>query len=350
MNIQTKIRTVIKKPEKQQVFLPEWMNKQIALEDLDRLRLGKKTQLLELVDENGKKLSGKMQVFTNGKESTINFHKVEKKKQLEIGEEIEGIKIDKKQIKLLKSGKFISLNDGLYAAVDKDLNKVVLHTGKELETIQQVGDYKLSKEDKLSLLNGESLTKVLKNQNGNHVITSFKFDTKNNQIEFDLDQTKVISPEEANKYDLGQKIDELNIGNTEPNRIIKDFLDGNDKAMVQLTKLKSQGFNPSMDKLIELTNGADSLRSNAMLGAFNLDSKEFDRLKDIYEEKGVFEPSSPTQHKLEKININDKTITMSDKGVEKTMKLNKVKTVQEQKVHLQSKSRGRMQSKGMGLN
>ena len=326
------------------------MNKQISAEDFQRLKEGKKTNLIELVDPDGQKMTGKLQVFTKDKISDISFYKKEQKlKDLEIGDDIQGIKLDKTQIQLLKKGKFIEINDGVYASIDKDLNKVILQTGKELETLEQIGDYKLTKEDKLALLNGEELTKVLKNQNGNHVITPISWNKEKGQIEIDIDKTKVITPDEAHKYDLDKKIDDLNIRNTEPNRIIKDFLDGNDKAMVQLKQLTKNGFNPSMDKLMELTNGAESSRANAMLGAFNLDSKQFERLKEIYEEKGVYDDKGKL-HTVERIDLKDKSVTITSDGkLNKTLKIDKVKTPKEFNMNMHTKSKGKTLNKGIGI-
>jgi len=142
-----------------------------------------------------------------------------------------------------------------------------------------------------------------------------------------------------------QKENERNI-----DKVIMNFLEGSDKAMVDLKKVIKNGFNPSMDKLLKLTNGAESSRVNALIGAFGLDSKQFERLKEIHEEKGIYTPSNNTREKLDKINIKDKTVTFTKDGKEATMKWDKVHTEKEHQLHIQSLSKSKVMNKAVGLN
>ncbi len=346
-----KTRIRVQKAEIQDLNIPNWMGSQISPDNFDLLKKGKKTRPVELIDEKGKRHYGILQAFENDGVSKISIHKVNPKKEIDYPYEIDGELLDKSQFKLLKKGKFVALKNGNYLKVDKTLNKVLLYTGRELDAVTKVGNYTLSPVDKQRLLNEQSLTRVLNDKNGDYILTTIKFDNENKSFDIDLDQTKIISKHQAEKYLIDQKIENLNITNSDPKKTMVQFLEGNDRAMVELKEMQAAGYSPSMETLLEVTNNQESSRANQLINSFDIDSKQFEKLTTIYQENQARTLDSDQKLTISEIDIeNQKIIGIDQDGEEKEVSFNEVRTEQEYQLYIQSQGKSKSQSKGISLN
>lgn len=339
------------KPDIQDINIPDWMGTQLDPENLELLRKGKKTKPLELIDPAGKRQYGVLQAITKENETDIRLHKKNMKKDVDYPMEIDGEVLDKDQLKLLKSGKFVALKNGNFLKVDPKLNRVMIYTGKELEMVSQIGNYKLSPIDKQRLLNEQSLTRILQDKNGNHVLTKINFDKDQKSFVVDMEQTKVITQQEAEKYLVNQKVEDLNITNADPEKTMRQFLEGNDHAMVQLKEMQAAGYTPQMETLLNVTNNQESSRAHQLINSFDMDSKEFEKLTTIYYENQARSIQTGERLTITDIDIkNQKIIALDDQGKPKEMDFKSTRTEAEHQIYIQSQGKSRSKDKGISLN
>lgn len=336
--------------DNQELRIPDWMSKQLDPVDFNLLLNGKKTGIVSIVNEQGKPVTGKLQAFPGEEETLIQCYKKNKKQQIEYPKEIDGEKMSADQLKLLKTGKYLALKDGNYLKIDKELNRVLIYTGKELSMISKIGDYQLTPADREQLLNDKELTRVLQNKNGQYVLTSFKYDDKKRELQIDYEKTKVITKQEAQKYGIEQKIEDLNQLNANPEKVMKNFLEGNDQAMVQIKKLQAQGYSPSIDTMLKVTNGQESSRTNQLINAFGVDSKKFQLMSTIYREKEARSLETGAKVAITEIDIKTQKIQGIDQdGKKVTLSPGQIKTEKDYQLHIQSQSKNIGKSKGTGI-
>lgn len=120
----------------------------------EMLSEGSMVSLRNMQMPDGKLIDGKIKYSPEG----IEVFK--KESQLIIPEKILGHKISPQEKDDLMNGKTIKINHKdkpVYIAVDKDLNKLMVRTERDLGAIKEIGDYKLTEQEKTAWVNKEKL-------------------------------------------------------------------------------------------------------------------------------------------------------------------------------------------------
>jgi len=171
----TTIKTEVHKPSYQfseEEVPKEILGVQIPIEDIDRLRMGEHSSLLENVITDDKYTVKDAKIkLTRNKEGKCEVNFIFKENNLTIPDEILGNKLTDIQKKELKENKTVGPlkinNLELYLRVDPELNRVIVSTDKELSIPSEIGKYKLSEPEKNDLANNRQLNmKVLEGEHG----------------------------------------------------------------------------------------------------------------------------------------------------------------------------------------
>ena len=328
--------------------IPSWLLSQTTKNQQEKLMSEQKVMLTDIVTPEGEVKTGKIQIVPYNDIYQIQFF--EKRKKLAIPKEIDGEKLTHEQIHALRQGKFIRLRNGKYFKVDRKLNRVLLYTSKELAEVSHVGNYKLTKEDQLKLLNGQSISKVLHNPHkDNFILTTFKFNLEKKCIEFDNNKTKLLTNTKAKEQ--MKALNQLeSIGDQRsPKELIREFLTGNDSVSVPLKKAFNEGFKMEIQDIMEVTNNLAHERAHGLLALLNQDTKSIERMQLLLSQQKVFDPQNDNELTITSYDLNKNQMTLQTKEghrIETTL-THKLQTQDERKLHIQSMSMGISKSKGV---
>lgn len=130
--------------------------------------LGKEIFLKDM-NIGGQSKDGKVKLFKDPK--GVLQHKMDyRKDNLEIPKSIFDKVLSEDEVKKLHKGEDVELNtkNGKYfIKIDKELNSVVVRSEKEISSMPQIGEYKLSSQEQKDLLEGKRMeTKVFKGKDG----------------------------------------------------------------------------------------------------------------------------------------------------------------------------------------
>lgn len=325
--------------------LPIWLKKQLTPEELSQLNEKGMTPFIEkVITPEGQIFSGKIQLKQNQQDFELHFHS--KKAKLEIPKSIDNEELNPDQVNDLKLGKIIKLKNG-YIQIDQELNKVLIHSGRDLSVLSEIGGVKLTPKEQERYANGQPITKVMKTDKfDSYMIGTFK-KGPNGAIEWDMNQTKMIEPHEYEKYNIDQLKITFNSVDKKLNqeKLMYEFLHGNDKVLPEIERLKTSGFSPTIEQIERNAKEAPKDRKNALLSSFGLDSNTYDRFKQCVEEKEIHKGLDQTKYKITHYNLTEKTITLqTENGVPVTTNLTSEIRTQKEFEHFQEMSRG----KGMG--
>jgi len=161
----------------------------VALSPAQRIRLSNPAEslYLENMSINGRLVDGKINYFIKDGEPHLKL--VEKKTTLEIPEQIAGQRLTDEQKNQLLEGKvtLLQLKTGpLFLQVDRDINRVVVRSEKEMGVPSQIGGYVLSDSDKEKFANKEQLPpRVFQNpQTGNYFMATIQLTEDGKGMEF----------------------------------------------------------------------------------------------------------------------------------------------------------------------
>lgn len=115
-------------------------------------------QNMQLPD--GRIVDGKIKLAKD-ENGSINIQLFEKKEVLEIPDKILAYKLSQKDKEDLLKEKAVAIKipsgQTLFLQIDKDLNRVMIQTERDLSVISEIGNYKLNETDKIAWANGEKL-------------------------------------------------------------------------------------------------------------------------------------------------------------------------------------------------
>lgn len=334
--------------------LPEWLTKQLTEDESKALKTKGITPLIDkLVTPDGKLFTGKVQL-REGKNGNHELHFHNKRAQLEIPERIDDQQLTKDEIKLLKKGEILRLKSGHYIQIDTDLNKVTIHTGRDLSVLKEIGGVKLSAEEQQRYANGKSITKLMKTHGHDAYMIGTFSKGPDGSIQWDADQTKMIQPSEYDKYNIEELRTKLNFESKDFDRekVMKEFLAGNDRLLPEIKQMKAEGYVPTIEAIERNSDNMPDARKNGLLAAFGMDSEMYNRFKKLVEEKEVHYGHDPKKFKITSYNLTENSITLESPTGNKmeTQVTNEIKTTQEfAQFQEQSKGKGMGQAKSMKI-
>lgn len=202
----------------------------VSLTPLQKEKLARGEQLfLENMELSGGRLvDGKVSFLESNGELNLNL--LEKKPTLEIPKEISGYKLSPTEVEELKAERVVSikLKQGtLFLQIDKDLNRVVVKTERDLGIPKEIGGYLLSDRDKNLFANHETLPPrvYLNPENNSYFLASIRRTEDGKGLEFtnykplEKDQAQAMI-DKFNKHDRPlENIAGVTI-NTQPERSI----------------------------------------------------------------------------------------------------------------------------------
>lgn len=152
-------------PNKKPLMDPEQVPEQVNTIRLNRLQKEKFAQGELVFLENmqlpdGRIVDGKVKLVKDDK-GELQVQLFEKKQVLEIPDKILSHKLSDKDKEDLLAEKTVAIKttsgQSLFLQVDKDLNRVMIQTERDLSIISEIGNYKLTDRDKITWTNGEKL-------------------------------------------------------------------------------------------------------------------------------------------------------------------------------------------------
>ncbi len=144
-------------------------------------------QNMQLPD--GRIVDGKIKLVKD-ENGAINVQLFEKKEVLEIPEKILAYKLSQKDKEDLLKEKAVAIKvpsgQTLFLQIDKDLNRVMIQTERDLSIISEIGNYKLNESDKIAWANGEKLpTRIFYDEKtGSHFAASIRKTEDGKGIEY----------------------------------------------------------------------------------------------------------------------------------------------------------------------
>jgi hypothetical protein len=268
-------------------------------EIVDRLKNGEETGLLENVFINGEYKDGKLKVFKDGK-GVVKFKFNKKEDKLIIPDKILDHALTDEEKKTLESGDIVFIKKGerqIAVGVDPELNKVTIKGEKKLTTLNEIGGYTLSEQEKNSIAAGKSVgPKVLYDKKTKQYIqATIAFTEDGKGIK--LTNLKPIQPEKAQelieKYNAheNQVTSAVNIGS--------EIISQTQEKAASLEAVQALVSQKEYDKLSELMQTTP----------LSKEEKEVIRLSDPYANLSA----------AEKISIDKILATSSPEEASKTM-------------------------------
>lgn len=268
----------------------------------------------DLHSPDGSVKDGKFKITRNPK-GEIEFNFLFKKDILIIPDKIGNKKLSKEQQEELTHGKTVLVHyesNEFYLKIDKELNTISISTGREIGIPDELGEYKLSEQDKENLANNKPLgTKVFKGKDGFFLanvrisedrkeIIFMDIKSIDKQVDIDFYKNK-FNKEIINTFDSNISIENV-LSVVEPTSKIKiDYSDGLqgevlkaivDKDFSKVREIKLQGYIPNENdiKFIQDTTKCTTTEKSAfftILGV-NEPSKNI-TMKDNLNQSDIFD-------------------------------------------------------------
>jgi len=155
----------------------------------EKFALGEMILLENMHLPDGRIVDGKVKLIRDEK-GELQVQLFEKKAVLEIPDQILSHKLSEKDKEDLLAEKTVAIKtlsgQSLFLQVDKDLNRVMIQTERDLSIISEIGNYKLSERDKLAWANGDKLpTRIFYDETtGSHFAASIRKTEDGKGIEY----------------------------------------------------------------------------------------------------------------------------------------------------------------------
>jgi len=181
-------------PNKKPLIDPDQVPEQVNTIRLNRIQKEKFAQGEMVMLENmqlpdGRIVDGKVKLVKDEK-GELQVQLFEKKQVLEIPDQILSHKLTDKDKEDLLAEKTVAVKmvngQSLFLQVDKDLNRVMIHTERDLSIISELGNYKLTERDKAAWANGDKLpTRIFYDETtGSHFAASIRKTEDGKGIEY----------------------------------------------------------------------------------------------------------------------------------------------------------------------
>lgn len=216
---------------------------------------------------DGRIVDGKVKLVKDDK-GELQVQLFEKKPILEIPDQILSHKLSDKDKEDLLAEKTVGIKtssgQSLFLQVDKDLNRVMIQTERDLSIISEIGNYKLNERDKLAWANGEKLpTRIFYDETtGAHFAASIRKTEDGKGIEYhnykslkDLDKDQL--KDMIKKYNEGPDIMTATASVTSS---IKTEINNTNQEITVTRSEKTIEINTSHDndrRFVEYTNNKD---------------------------------------------------------------------------------------------
>jgi len=174
--------------------------------DIDKLKNGGETGLLENMNINGENKTGKAKIYQD-KEGEYKIGFVFYKAKLDLSE-LKGRKISIEEQNNLINGKAVYLGkheifgqkQDIFVSIDKELNRITYTASEQIGLPQELaGGYKLTEQDNKLIAEGKQLdTKVLKGNDNNYFLANLSMDLEAKRLHYSNYQE--IKPHELKMF------------------------------------------------------------------------------------------------------------------------------------------------------
>jgi hypothetical protein len=199
--------------------IPEKINGvSLSLEDRLHLMNGERTGILRDMQFNNGVLRDGSVFLSRNATGEIEANYTFKKNQLQIPEEVDGYRLTKDDKTRLFGGEIVKMDTKsgvVFVAINKDLNRIVVSTPRQLGIPKEIGGYQLGSEDMTLLANGKKMPNRLFCIDGTYYTAEISLTQDKRGLNFDNYQEK----SHLNKKDLNALHEQLNVNGmskTEP--------------------------------------------------------------------------------------------------------------------------------------